>query len=46
VSLLENKITETTLDKQTDVAICQGKLFDLQLIENKRVDVSFILFLV
>ena len=41
MSFSENKITENTLDNQTKDAICQGKLFDLQPIENKRVEVSF-----
>ena len=41
MSFSENKITENTLDNQTKDAICQGKLFDLQPIGNKRVEVSF-----
>jgi hypothetical protein len=41
MSFSENKITEKTLTNQTDGSICQGKLFDLQPIENKRVEVSF-----
>lgn len=41
MSFSENKITENTLDNQIDGSICQGKLFDLQAIENKRVEVSF-----
>ena len=41
MSLSENKITEKTLTSQTDGSICQGKLFDLQPIENKRIEVSF-----
>jgi len=41
MSFSENKITEKTLDNQTDSSLCQGKLFDLQPIEIKRVEVSF-----
>ena len=41
MSFSENKIIENTFDNQTNDAICQGKLFDLQPIENKRVEVSF-----
>jgi hypothetical protein len=37
----ENKITENTSDNQTDGSICQSKLFDLQPIDNKRIEVSF-----
>ena len=41
MSFSENKIIEKTVDFQTECAICQVKLFDLQPIENKRVEVGF-----
>lgn len=41
MSFSGNKITEKFLGNQTGAAITQGKLFDLQPIENKRVEVSF-----
>ncbi len=41
MSFSENKITEKTLTNQADISIFQAKLFDLQPIENKRVEVSF-----
>ena len=37
----ENRITEKTLTYQSQEFNFQGKLFDLQPIENKRVEVSF-----
>ena len=41
MSFSENKITEKTVTNQTDGLICQSKLFDLQPIENKRIEVGF-----
>ncbi|MEI8226475.1 MAG: IS1380 family transposase [Bacteroidota bacterium] len=41
MSFSENKITEKTSINQTDQSICQSRLFDLQPIDNKRVEVSF-----
>jgi hypothetical protein len=41
MSFSENKITEKSLDNQTYSSLFQGKLFDLQPIENKRIEVSF-----
>lgn len=41
MSFSENKITEKTLDKQVDNSLGQRKLFDLQPLENKRIEVSF-----
>jgi len=41
MSFSRDKITEKTLANQLDGSICQGKLFDLQTIWNKRVEVSF-----
>ena len=41
MSFSENKITEKTVGNQTVGAINQGKLFDLQPIDNKRIELSF-----
>jgi hypothetical protein len=41
MSFSGNKITEKTSINQTDQSICQSRLFDLQPIDNKRVEVSF-----
>ena len=41
MSLSENKNTEKTVYNQPEGAIKQVKLFDLQPIENKRVEVGF-----
>ena len=41
MSFSENKINKKTVDIQTEGAIKQVKLFDLQPIENKRVEVDF-----
>ena len=41
MSLSENKNTEKTVYNQPEGAIGQVKLFDLQHIENKRVEVGF-----
>ena len=41
MSLSENKINKKTVDIQTEGAIGQVKLFDLQPIESKRIEVSF-----
>jgi len=41
MSFSENKITEKTLTYQVDESNVQGRLFDLQPIGNKRVEVSF-----
>ena len=41
MSLSENKINKKTVDIQTEDAIKQVKLFYLQPIESKRIEVSF-----
>jgi hypothetical protein len=41
MSFSENKITENNFPNQTDSTISQPKLFDLQPIDNKRVEVGF-----
>ena len=41
MSFSENKITEKVLTDQINATIPQGKLFDLQSIENKRVEIGF-----
>lgn len=41
MSFSENKITKKTIDNLTVGSICQEKLFDLQPIENKRIELSF-----
>ena len=41
MSFSENKINKKTVDFQTECAVKQVKLFDLQPIENKRVEVGF-----
>jgi hypothetical protein len=41
MSFSEIKITENNLLNQSDSTISQGKLFDLQPIDNKRIKVGF-----
>ena len=41
MSSSENKITEKTLTSQSVGSICQRRIFDLQPIDNKRVEASF-----
>lgn len=41
MSFSGNKITKKTIDNLTVGSICQEKLFDLQSIENKRIEFSF-----
>ena len=41
MSLSENKNTEKTVYNQPECAVKQVKLFDLQPIESKRIEVSF-----
>lgn len=41
MSFSENEITENISINQSDQSICQSRLFDLQPIDNKRVEVSF-----
>ena len=41
MSFSEKKLPKKTFDNQTDSSLCQRKLFDLQPIDNKRVELSF-----
>ncbi len=41
MSFSENKITKNTFTGQTGSSICEPKLFDLQPIENNRIEASF-----